>query len=384
MTDASAEPHFDKRAEVVRGGFATPHYITSVPGKLSGCIYRSDGGKVVLSERYGGHVGDHLISDNPSYVPFPREGLRLHGRGLYLGHDMGGHYGHFITEGLSSFWALEDFPAGSFDYFLLHPFVFGTARPSYVKFCLSRFGIAEEKIRVVGSEPIMFDELVVPERLFRLNHSADARLRWVYAQIASGLDQPLGASSRLYVSRRKFSRRNFDRVVANEVWIERAFQDHGFEVMYPEETPFPVQVARYRHAEVLAGISGSGLHNSIFMREGRALLELGDPRYEGRPAPTQRLCNTVSGVRNTFIPFTGERFGLKETMLFDIDFLRKELERAEAAGLAGASVSPRIGSRGPAFLSSLEVIYLGLRPSAGRLARSLLEAVRPKRARVSA
>jgi capsular polysaccharide biosynthesis protein len=373
MAHASPEPQgFARTFEVVRGGFATPHRLTSVPGRLSGCIYRADGGKVALSERFGGHLGDYLISDNPARVPVPAAARRLPGRGLYLGHDMAGHYGHFITEGLSSFWALEEFPAAGFDYFLMHPFIFGEARPAYARFCLERFGIAAEKVHVVGAEPLLVDELVVPERLFRLNHSADPRLRWVHGQVAGGLAAPPGASRRIYVSRRRFSRRHLTRVVANEVFVERVFREHGFQVLYPEETPFPEQVALYRNAEVLAGISGSGLHNSIFMREGCAVVELGDPRYNGEPAPSQTLCNTVSGVCNTFVPFTGRRFGVKETMLFDIAFLRAALERAQAAWPpTAAAARPRLDLNAP-----VEVLYLSARPSAGRLARSLVDLVR--------
>jgi capsular polysaccharide biosynthesis protein len=377
MTGAGSERHsFARAVEVVHGGFVTPHRASSAPGRLSGCVYAADGSKVALSERFGGHLGDHFVSDNPATASFPTDAPRLAGRGLYLGHEMGGHYGHFITEGLSSFWALEEFPSTGFDYFLFHPFVFGDARPSYVRFCLERFGIAEDKVHVVGAEPIRFEELVVPERLFRLNHSADPKLRWVYGQIAQGLAPPAGSSSRVYISRRRFSRRYLDRVVANEVWVERAFEDHGFEVLYPEQITFPEQVARYRNAEVVAGISGSGLHNSIFMREGCVVLELGDPRYGGRPAPTQVLCNTVSGVHSTFIPFTGNRFGLRTTMLFDIAFLRSELARAAASGLPGAPSTARPSRAGLDLAARLEVLYLATRPSAGHLARDLLKGVR--------
>src|SRR5262249_46496259 len=156
-------------------------------GKLSGCVYRADGRKVVQSERFGGYFGDYVISDNPTTVPFPKNASRLEGRGLYLGHDMGGHYGHFLTVGLAAFWVFEEFPAADFDYILLHPFAFGAARPDYVEYCLQKFGLAETKIFVVGSEPLTFDELVVPERLIRPNHSADPRLRSVYTKIADGL-----------------------------------------------------------------------------------------------------------------------------------------------------------------------------------------------------
>src|ERR1700722_3511855 len=102
------DSEFHKVAETVRGGFATPYAVSGVPGTLSGCIYRADGTKVSLSERMGGFMGDLLISSNPPEVSPPRSATSLPGRGVYLGNYMGGHYGHFITETLSSFWIFED------------------------------------------------------------------------------------------------------------------------------------------------------------------------------------------------------------------------------------------------------------------------------------
>jgi hypothetical protein len=360
---------FQKSAETVRGGVATAHRLQGLPGKLSGCIYRSDLTKVHLSERFGGFMGDYVQSDNPEKLPARPHGGQLDGRGLYLGHYMGGHYGHFITETLSTFWLFEDQPAESFDYFLFHPFVFGTAIPAYVEFCFRRFGIDLGKVVFIGDEPMAFDEIVTPERLFRLNHSADPRAAWVYRHIAEGCPAPATPAPLLYLSRRRFSRGNFERVIANEVDMEAEFQRRGFKVLYPEAMSFEDQVGHYAHADWVAGISGSGLHNSLFMREGARLVELGDPRYDGKPAPTQALCNQISGVNGQFIPFRGPRFGPRGTMLFDTKFLRDRLD-----AVAAPPAAPRGAPRGLwrwAF-DRLEVIYLSIRPSAGAIARRLL------------
>jgi len=360
---------FQKSVETVRGGWATAHRLQGLPGKLSGCIYRSDLTKVHLSERFGGFMGDHVESDNSERLDAAPKSRKLDGRGLYLGHYMGGHYGHFITETLSTFWILEEQPAERFDYVLFHPFVFGTNIPGYAEFCLRRFGIDADKVVFVGDEPLVFDEMVVPERLFRLNHSADPRVRWVYRHIAEGCQPPPTPASRLYLSRRRFSRGNFERVIANEVDMEAEFRRRGFQVLYPETMSFEDQVSHYAHADWVAGISGSGLHNSLFMADDTHLVELGDPRYGGEPAPTQALCNHISGVDAHFIPFSGPRFGQRGTMLFDMEFLRDQLDivagRPPAAGPATRGVLQWA-------LDRLEVLYLSIRPSAGAIARRLI------------
>lgn len=365
---------FRKSAETVHGGVATAHRLQGLPGKLSGCIYRSDLTKVHLSERFGGFMGDYVLSDNRESLAAPPQGAKMDGRGLYLGHYMGGHYGHFITETLSTFWIFEDQPAASFDYFLFHPFVFGTEIPAYAAFCLRRFGIEPDKVVFVGAEAIAFEEMVVPERLFRLNHSADPRAAWIYRHIAEGCRPPAIRSPKLYLSRRRFSRGNFERVIANEVDMEAEFRRRGFKILYPETMSFEDQVGHYANADWVAGISGSGLHNSLFMSTDAHLVELGDPRYDGKPAPTQALCNHISGVDAHFIPFKGPRFGRRGTMLFDMEFLRAQLDI-----VAG----PTPPGRGPAHrqlwrwvLDRFEVIYLSIRPSAGAIVRSVLGRIR--------
>ncbi len=372
-------PDFDKSSETVIRGTVTASELRGLPGKLAGCVYREDGTKVTLSERLGGVMGDYVISDNPEVVT-PVNGLEtLYGRGLYLGHYMGGHYGHFITETLSTFWIFEETPAAAFDYFLFHPFVFGLEIPAYVQFCLDRFEIPVEKIAFVGSEALTFEELLVPERLFRLNHSADPRSRWTYQHLSSETQEPFPPSPRLYLSRRHFSRTNFERVVANEVEMEREFLRRGFRVLYPETMGFEDQIALYSRADCMAGISGSGLHNSIFMRPQSSVIELGDPRYDGQPAPSQALCNKVSGVSAKFIPFAGRRFGARGTMLSDMPFLRRSLDSiAEAAPRPDHPSGARTGLL-RRLVDTLEVAYLSVRPALGFAARRLLGLMRHRR-----
>ncbi len=368
---------FECTVETIRNGFATPHGVTGVPGRLSGCLYRADGGKVALSERFGGHRGDMMQNDNPEYVEPPATARRMPGRGIYLGHFMGRHYGHFITETLSTFWIFEDLDAGDFDYFLFHPFVFGTEMPAYARFCLARFGIAPEKVVFALETPLALDEVIIPERLLRLNHSADPRLRSVYSRIGASAPHPPEPSRRVYLSRRGLNMRKFDRVVANEVQIEAVFRQAGFEIVQPEKLPFPDQISLYADAAILAGLSGSALHNSVFVREGALTIELGDPRYKGSPAPTQTLCDQISGTRSAFVPFRGRRFGPRKTMIFDIGHLAEQLEdilSAESASpvAEGPLRVPRLSPR-----AAWEIVYLCLRPLGGSVLRRVLRRREP-------
>ena len=229
----------------------------------------------------------------------------------------------------------------------------------------------------MGGEDLAVDELVVPERLFRLNHSADPRASWIYQHIAEGCPAPTEPAPKLYLSRRRFSRANFERVIANEVDVEAEFKRRDFKILYPEAMSFEDQVGHYAHASTVAGISGSGLHNSLFMHKDAQLIELGDPRYEGKPAPTQALCNHISGVAAQFIPFKGPRFGPRGTMLFDMAFLGTQLDIVDGPPTGH---EPRRPGLWRWALDRLEILYLSARPSAGVLARRLLGLRRSPRA----
>jgi Glycosyltransferase 61 len=358
---------FQKSFERVSNGFVTPTLVGD--GKISGCVYRADRSKVALSERFGGWKGDLFQSNNPEVLERP-PCLERPGRGLYLGALMAAHYGHFITEGLSTFWIFETLRAGEFDYFLFSPFVFGCKIPEYAKQCMRVFGIDSEKIVIIGDEAIGFEELVVPERLFRLNHSADPALAWVHRQIRIQAKKPELPAERVYLSRRKVSLKQLSRVIANEVLVEKIFQQAGFQILYPETVSFEEQLAFYANADVVAGPSGSALHNSLFMKPGAKLIELGDPRYGGERAPTQVLCDTVADVRACLVPFVGTIRGEGASVTVDVEDLRSRLIRVlTEIGISTSGIGNSVIRATPT--EWLECIYLAYRPMVGPILRSL-------------
>jgi capsular polysaccharide biosynthesis protein len=284
---------------------------------------------------------------------------------------MAAHYGHFITEGLSTFWIFETLPAKKFDYFLFNPFVFGTNIPEYALQCMCAFDIDPSRIVIMREEAMAFEDLVVPERLFRLNHSADPALAWVYRKISSQIEGGGEPLDQIYLSRRKISLKQLTRVLANEVLVEKLFRQAGFTVIYPEELPFKDQLALYANARVVAGPSGSALHNSLFMRPGAKLIELGDPRYGGERAPTQMLCDRLSGVEAALIPFVGTLRDDGMSISVDIEDLRKMLIRIlEDAGMSALDLQASHVEMSPT--ERMEIIYLSYRPLLRTKLRKLL------------
>lgn len=248
--------------------------------------------------------------------------------------------------------------------------MFGPKIPDFALKCFSATGIDPDKIILMGDQAVAFDELWVPERLLRLNHSADPSLRWVFRTISSRSNAASKPSERIYLSRRKLSFRNLTRVIANEVMVEKLFHLAGFRVVYPEELPFDFQLALYDRAHLVAGPSGSALHNSLFMNPGANLLELGDPRYGGERAPTQVLCDLVSGVDTVLIPFVGRIRDVEKSMSVDLEELRKSLIRI-LKELNLPLYRLELGEIAMSPANAIEIFYLTYKPGFGGKLRNL-------------
>lgn len=339
MREDAAMQGGEHRLETLENAFATPFRVR--PGAVEGCLRAADGAPVGLSQRFGGWRGDRFATADPDQAQPEPGAPRLQGRTLYLGHYMR-HYGHFITETLSAFWIFDRASADTFDHFVFHPFVFGAELTGYARRFLEIFGVPAEKVTVLGAQGARFDEVAVPERLLRLNHSADPGLAAVHRRIAEAARAATdGAGPRkLYLSRRRLNLQARRRIIANEQAAEQEFRRRGFSVIYPERMAIDAQLGLYARAEALAGPSGSGLHNSLFLPAGAASVEIGDPRYRGEPAPTQVLCDQVSGARAVFVPFEGRVAGPDRIMTLDVAALARRLDATGLPALARDPAAP--------------------------------------------
>jgi capsular polysaccharide biosynthesis protein len=99
---------------------------------------------------------------------------------------------------------------------------------------------------------------------------------------------------RLYLSRRRF--RETSSVwhgVENEHEIEELLRDeHGFEVLYPEEMSLAEQLSAYHGAAMLVGESGSQMHNSLFAPRGAVVV----------------VMNEINRVQRRICEFMGQPF----------------------------------------------------------------------------
>jgi hypothetical protein len=75
---------------------------------------------------------------------------------------------------------------------------------------------------------------------------------------------------RIYVSRQKASRRK----ILNEEEVIACVRNRGFEIVHFEDHSFTEQICLCMSAEIIVGIHGAGLSNTLFMPPGGRLIEL--------------------------------------------------------------------------------------------------------------
>ena len=320
------------------GAIATPTVAYPASRTFTGVIYDSYGLICRVAQRTRCGNNEWHPSD-PETISIGMPMRTVQGRSLYLGHYTG-HYGHFLLETLARLWPLHggNMHANGYDKVVFHPFLHKT--PSINKFSpakmsLASFGIQAKDV-VFVTEPLRFETLTVPSALLEINYVVDLGMASTYQNITQyclsvGSSIPgfwrkfSGWKSegplRLYLSRRRAKGYH---PMSNELQVERIFIDSGFKVLHPEHWRFEQQVALFQRAEVIAGVEGSALHNSVFMQPGKLVINIGTAREPSGDILNQRLCDSLSETISAHIPFRGTVLRGHKAV-YDIDFIRRSL-----------------------------------------------------------
>jgi capsular polysaccharide biosynthesis protein len=295
-------------------------------------LYDEHGKLIQLSERQGGLLGEHNLNVSPLRLPvdiFNKDQRRIAGRSIFLGFFMG-HYGHFITETLSRCWSLASY--NTYDHYIFYKFMFKQWEVFH-DFFLQSVGIPREKILFLDAEAI-FDDIDVPEQLWIMNGRGNAALTQFYARFGA---RPRG-SRRLFLSLDP-SGPSLRSRLANMGEVEDIFREYGFEILYPEALDPGRQMEAYNNAAILAGFSGSALHNCIFAPRGCQVIEIGDTRSPKDYLQPQKVANALVAAKACHFAYvegsaprsiSGEHV-LKELKQIVAAVPRTEISRAAAA-----------------------------------------------------
>jgi capsular polysaccharide biosynthesis protein len=102
----------------------------------------------------------------------------------------------------------------------------------------------------------------------------------------------------LYLSRRQLKRRL--RRLSNGAAVERRMARRGFAVVHPQHMSLVDQINAAAGADLIAGVDGSALHLSVFMRPGARMLVLQTKRRR-----TIHFMNALMEVETISVPAHG-------------------------------------------------------------------------------
>jgi capsular polysaccharide biosynthesis protein len=354
-----ADPQWLKARDVVATAFGTIN-ASLLPDRpragginvfTLGCLYDADGHRIDLSQLNGRPGKKNLgLAADPATLPAevrPDDIPRLQGRTLYLG-TFHNHYGHFLTESMSRFWWHE--AADSFDHLVAYGFIHNNGRVHVQRFHRHMTGILGIPLKRMEllTAPVRFDEIVVPEQLFIFGSHVNVRAGDIYGRIAEHHRAGI-PSGRIFLTKSVHPHAR----LANAHGVEDVFASFGFRVIYPEEVKIERQLDYYVNSEVIAGLSGSAMHNCLFSRPGTLTIEVGDWRARHEPVKNQVIANDLSRVDARFIPFESSRnreidLAFVRSSLRDILGERPRLGPLVAVRLKRAAVrwlSPKLAAR---------------------------------------
>jgi hypothetical protein len=295
-----------------------------------GAVYDADGALVPESLRF---PDKHRARDSKSLAMV--QGLKVErciARGLYLGHAFT-HFGHFLIETVPALWwarQTDDDVA-----LIFHPFdeagrnVF--AETAHGRDCLALLGLSPDRI-VMATTDLEVDDLLLPPRHYDMRTGPRYDFREIYRTLVAaartekspppswgrvGRGKPRfdarqpslasptptrpqrgGGGTMIYLSRRQLKRRL--RRLSNDAAVERRLARRGFAVVHPQHMSLVEQINAAAGADVVAGVDGSALHLSVFMRPRSRMLVLQTKRRR-----TIHFMNTLMQVETISIPASG-------------------------------------------------------------------------------
>jgi len=285
----------------------------------TGCLYNKHGKKNRLSERLGGFSGDVISLHNADALPRPSifSSEKLQGNTFYLGVWMG-HYGHFITETLSRLWAFREIK--HFRHLVVFPFIFSHRKPvkDYQAYLMYLLDIPSDNIETLRA-PTRFKSITVPEQGWTINRSANSNIAPIYTHIREthqARHSSKETCERIFLSRndKKYQRTN------NVADIETLFKKRGFTIFYPDQLTMQQQLSIYSNCKIMAGFSGSALHNCLFTHQDTLVIEVADMRTGNKFHPMQKAALELSGNPSQLIHYQGD-----QGRNFNLEFLADEL-----------------------------------------------------------
>lgn len=229
--------------------------------------------------RFSGDVNDLPVYDRPV---------------LYMNH-IRPHFGHFIMETLSNWWALTE-NLGDVDRFCFHVYDPALVQRPYIKACLDAMGITADNL-VTFDRPTRLSRVIVPQTSFQLQSHTHLAYREFMNKLAVALgvadarptDQPL------YLSRT--AHKSGVRQYIGEEKVESFLAERGARIVHPQQLPFAEQFRVVNEHRNILGFQGSQLANIVGALETKTVTYF----TEETPWGGSILINKCFGNQATFV-----------------------------------------------------------------------------------
>lgn len=175
---------------------------------------------------------------------------------IYIG-DVDSFFGHFLTNSLTRLWILFN------PEFLNYKVCYIGKDPSssFIE-AFYLFGIKKENL-VYINKPTMFSKVIIPEPSYRYWDYWHMDFKRTFDKIRSNVQKKYNYP-KIYFSRSTYFGASG---TFGEIPIEKIFKKNGFRIIHPDSYTFSEKIAMLSNCKVLAGLSGTGMHNALFCND---------------------------------------------------------------------------------------------------------------------
>jgi len=266
--------------------------------QVFGAAYDKNGLIIPISLRRSGKAG--LKPGDPAYLSSSSmcSAKSANQEYKFLGHAFGA-YGHFLLETLPMLLELVLNPNAN-GIFL--PWG-GDSRRRILDHFLDLLSIKRTRAHIHVDQFVLNCKLDIIPRPIAINDPSSIHLN-PYRQILCIIKSNVNQTASLNSSKLIFLSRKSNRVSPMHTNLVESFaQNIGFQIIRPEKISLHEQIQIMSTATVVAGFSGSQLHNSMFCSANTIVIELGDTRKPLMPNPNQVVCSKISGGKLRFVPY---------------------------------------------------------------------------------
>jgi capsular polysaccharide biosynthesis protein len=282
-------------------GYLTPWRADGVD--IYGALYNADGLLDLGSLRLSTHAA--FRHRDPAYLTAAelKNAVPLDGHHLFLGHCFRS-YGHFLLETLPTLIHLCTDPQARGLYL---PWDGGPAvgKRQILDRFLAILGLDGHTVHVHGTAEILKGCFELRPRPVCINRRDGILDSDAYRAILKRVHAATRSWASPLKGERIFLARQANRI---DPWLEgvaeACFQAHGFHVVYPDHLPQQAQIALMTQARVVAGYSGSQLHNAIFCKPDTVVISLGDRRALRQAIANQVMCDRIAGAASRFVAYS--------------------------------------------------------------------------------